>query len=64
MRRRMRNRARIEKLRGRWVTVLLSNGREYTGYLRKLRDEGWQMYVCGSSGPFTMGAVCRIREAE
>lgn len=57
-------RSRIEGLRGKWVTVLLSNGRLYTGFLRRLKREGsWQYYTCGSSGPFTAGMVSRIDEA-
>ena len=56
-------RSRLENMRGRWVTVLLSNGRLYTGFLRKLRSENtWQFYSCGSSGPFTASMVCRIDE--
>jgi len=56
-------RSRIEIFRGKWVTVLLSNGRLYTGFLRRLKSENsWQYYMCGSSGPFTAGMVSRIDE--
>lgn len=56
-------RNKIEAMRGRWVTVLLANGRLYTGFLRRLKREGsLQLYSCGSSGPFTMSYVTRIDE--
>ena len=58
-------RSRLEDMRGKWVTVLLSNGRLYTGFLRKLKCEGsWQFYSCGSSGPFTASMVGRIDEVS
>lgn len=57
-------RSRIEKRRGCWVTVRLSNGRTYTGFLRRLKCENsWQMYCCGSSGPFTANNVGQLDEA-
>lgn len=56
-------RNRIEAMRGRWVTVLLVNGRLYTGFLRKHKTEGrMQLYSCGSSGPFPLSYVSRIDE--
>jgi len=56
-------RTRLEAVRGRWVTVRLKSGRQYTGFLRRLKREGsWQMYVCGSSGPFTAGNVTALQE--
>ena len=56
-------RNKIEAMRGRWVTILLTNGRLYTGFLRKHKSEGpIQLYSCGSSGPFPMSYVARINE--
>ena len=56
-------RSRIERYRGCWVTVRLVNGRTYTGFLRRLkRETSWQMYCCGSSGPFTAANVVRVDE--
>jgi len=54
-------RSKVEQFRGRWVTVTLASGRKYTGFFRKLKTEGsWQMFSCGSSGPFVASSVKKI----
>ena len=59
----MMSKTKIEALRGTWVRIQLSSGREYVGYFRKLRTEGKrELYSCGSSGPFSRSMIVRIAE--
>ena len=42
---RMMSKTKIEALRGTWVRIQLSSGREYVGYFRKLRTDPFWL-VC------------------